>query len=253
MHLLPEYALTRTDTIHCTDALTLLRALPDESVDIVVTSPPYNLQWKSRTSYGIFAGHKWIDDFQYGYDTYHDHMPEDRYQRWIRGVVTECLRVSKGLVWINHKTRYRNGEGIHPLSFMPFPLWSEVVWDRGGSLTLNARRFAPSHEYLFGFGRPHYWDDHFNLAMTVWRINVEFGSDHPAPYPEGLITRLIEASCPPGGVVLDPFMGSGTTAAAAQKLNRHYIGCDLSRRYVEDARQRLAQPYTLPLFAAVGE
>lgn len=238
------------DRVHHCDALQLLAALPDASVDIVVTSPPYNADIHIDTS-GIMKGSKWIEVFKDGYDVHDDNMPEPKYQAWIASIVRESMRVSKGLTWVNHKTRYRDGVAIHPLSFMPFPLWSEVVWDRGGSITLNSRRFAPSHEYVFGFGRPHYWKDKLNTLMSVWRIVPKHVDDgHPCPYPETLIERLIEASCPPDGTVFDPFGGSGTTAAVAQRLGRHYIIGDNSHRYCDMMRKRLEMPYNvrLPLF-----
>jgi site-specific DNA-methyltransferase (adenine-specific) len=250
-HLRPSLTAL-TNRVWCMDALALLKCLPDKSVDVTVTSPPYNLDWQVRNGQGrgMLKGSKWVKGFSEGYENYDDKMPEDQYQAWIRNVVAECLRVSKGLVWINHKTRFREGVGIHPLSFLPFPFYSEIVWNRGNSMILNSRRFAPSHEFVYGFGKPHYWNDNSNVLMTVWRINPPQGDiDHPCPYPESLVERLITASCPPDGVVFDPFMGSGTTALAAKRSGRQYLGCDNSLKYVEMARQRLALPMTLPLFA----
>jgi modification methylase len=256
--LLPAVAATAhvaLDSVVCCDALALLSRLETASVDIVVTSPPYNLKRKNRTATGFMAGRR-DNLFIIGgsYSDYDDDMPEIEYQAWLRSVVSECLRVSRGLVWINHKTRFVNGAGIHPLSFLNFPLWSEVVWNRRGSIVMNARKFAPSHEYVFGFGRPHYWNDSFNALMTVW--NISYGSAnssdlHPCPYPPALIRPLIEASCPPGGIVLDPFLGMGTTAVEAHRLGRHYIGCDISAEYCAIARARLAAPYTLPMFTEI--
>jgi site-specific DNA-methyltransferase (adenine-specific) len=234
-------------------AESLLRWLPDNSVDIVVTSPPYNVDWqvKNGQGRGMMKGSRWVENFSEGYENYSDKQPEDAYQNWLRIIVGECLRVSRGLVWVNHKTRYRMGEGIHPLSFLRFPFWAEVIWDRGGSIVLNAKKFAPSHEFVYGFGTPHYWDDNSNKLMSVWRIvPINRDDGHPCPYPEQLVERLITASCPEGGVVFDPFMGSGTTAAVAQRLNRRYLGCDISAEYVELANKRLDKPYTLPMFAA---
>lgn len=251
MHLLPAFAtVPEANRIYHCDALTLLRAMPDESVDIVVTSPPYNLQWKTSANMGLFQGSSWVEEFTNGYSGYGDNQPEDQYQAWLQSIVRECLRVSRGLVWINHKTRYRDGAAIHPLQFLPFPVWSEVVWDRGGSMTLNSRRFAPSHEFVYGFGRPHYWRDTSNTLMSVWRIvPVNRDDGHPCPYPESLVERLITASCPLGGIVCDPFIGSGTTAAVAQRLQCQYIGCDTSWEYTQLARKRTEQPYTMPMFA----
>jgi site-specific DNA-methyltransferase (adenine-specific) len=244
--LLPERSVTTLDTVHCMDALTLLRAMPDGYVDIVVTSPPYNINHKSgQGKHSIFEANSWRRRFEDGYVTYKDDMPESLYQAWMRSVVRECLRISKGLVWINHKMRFRDGIGIHPLSFLPFPIWSEIIWNRNGSMMLNSRRFALSHEYIYGFGKPHFWNNDFNGLLSVWQIHRVTNNEHPCPYPLQLVSYLIEASCPYGGIILDPFMGSGTTAVAARNLDRHYIGCDISAEYVNLARQRIqnSDPY----------
>lgn len=87
---------------------------------------------------------------------------------------------------------------------------------------------------------------------TVWSVNTKgLAEAHYAPYPPELIEPCIKAGCPVGGVVLDPFMGTGTTALVARQYGRRYVGCDLNREYVEMARRRLAEPYTLPMFEMV--
>ena len=75
---------------------------------------------------------------------------------------------------------------------------------------------------------------------TVWAINTSrFKGAHFATYPEKLIERLLLAGCPPGGVVLDPFMGAGTTAVVAKRLGRSYVGIELNPEYVKMANERL--------------
>ena len=178
-------------------------------VDIVVTSPPYNTISKTQPS-GLFKEHQRKQNA--GYRTYSDDMPESEYADWMRRLGGIWSDMTKGLVWINHKTRFREKQGIHPSTLFALPFHSEIVWDRGGSLTLNAKRFAPSHEFIYGFGAPHYWDNSINTKMTVWRINPETSIKwHVCPFPPQIPERLIVASCPEGGIVLDPFMGSGTT------------------------------------------
>lgn len=248
-------ALARqADTIHVADALDFLRLLPDGYVDIVITSPPYNIKWKSQPHHksGMYRNGAWLNGFKDGYEAYNDSMPENQYQAWIKSVVAECLRVSKGLVWVNHKTRYRDGIGIHPLSFLTFPFWTEIVWNHGSGRAFNSRRFTPSHEFIYGFGRPHYWDNKRNVMFSVWDIPNVTNVNHPAPFCESVIMPLIESSCPRGGIVLDPFIGSGTTARAAQRLDRHYIGCDISAQYVADAQKRLSHAYTPNIFDTLG-
>jgi DNA modification methylase len=87
-------------------------------------------------------------------------------------------------------------------------------------------------------------------ARSVWEIATQpNGYAHFATMPQKLAERCILAGCPDGGVVLDPFMGSGTTALAARKLKRNYIGIELNPEYVALANRRLSEDYTVPLFA----
>lgn len=252
--MLPAFVGTpEPNRIYNTRVEDLLRAMPDKSVDIVVTSPPYNLGGMKRINGGMFhtaSIHKKFDD---GYLTHDDNMHEEQYQAWIRNIVKECLRISKGLVWVNHKIRFRDSVGIHPLSFMPFPLYTEVVWNKQATMMFNSKRYAISHEYIFGFGKPHYWDDSLNSRMSVWNVQIVTDDVHPCPYPEKLIKPLILSSCPPDGIVFDPFVGSGTTAITAKKLGRRYLGCDMSLTYCELARDRIRQAANdvsdLPMFA----
>lgn len=74
------------------------------------------------------------------------------------------------------------------------------------------------------------------------------GVKHPAIYPEFVVGELIKLLCPPGGIVLDPFVGSGTTAVVAKKLGRHYIGIDINHRYIEYAKERVRRCFSTPTF-----
>ena len=229
------------------DALEVLRTLPAGSVDAVVTSPPYNTLPAKHAPSGLHADrasgvNKWI---QKAADGYADQRPEEEYQAELVLIVGECLRVSRGLVWINHKVRYRDGVAIHPARMLPFPIYSEVIWDRGGSMALNCKRFSPSHETFLAFGTPHVWNDEVNRMMSVWRIAAtrDDGADteHPCPYPIELARRPILGSSPIGGAVLDPYCGSGTTGVACMQTGRNFIGIEIDEGYASIARRRIAE------------
>jgi DNA modification methylase len=239
-------------TLHHGDCLEILRTLPSGSVDAVVTSPPYNTLPSKHAPSGLHADrksgiNKWINKAANGYA---DQRDEGEYQEWLREVVAECLRVSRGLVWINHKVRYRDGFAVHPARMLPFPIYAEVIWDRGGSMALNCKRYAPSHECLLAFGERAYWDDSLNTTMSVWRISAQRSEDHPCPFPIEIARRPIVSSCPPGGTVLDPFMGSGTTGVACMQTGRKFIGIEIDPGYFEIARKRIEA--AVPLTAGVA-
>ncbi len=132
----------------------------------------------------------------------------------------------------------------HPARYLPWPIHSEIIWDRGGSLTLNANRYAPSHEGIYAFGLPHYWDRCNDMEMSVWRIPPETKVDgHPCPFPVVIPLRCIESSCPLGGTVLDPFAGSGTTGVACIKSERQFIGIEKDPAYFDVMRNRIGQAW----------
>ena len=225
------------------DCLDILPTLATDSVDIVMTSPPYNTLPTKYAPSGLHGERKkginhWLAKATNGYQ---DNRPEEEYQDWLCEVIRECCRVARGLVWVNHKVRYRDGQALHPARFLPFPIYSEVIWNRGGSMALNCRRYAPSHECLLGFGQPHWWNDDLNGRMSVWAINPQQSHDHPCPFPIEMARRPILSSCPPGGTVLDPFMGSGTTAIACIQTGRNFLGVEIDPAYHAIARKRLAE------------
>ena len=224
-------------TIYCGDCREVLDSI--DSVDITFSSPPYNILSPRRPS-GMMAesNHKKL----YGYDSIEDNLSEFEYTEFLQKVFGHCIAKSIGLCWINHKTRFVNRAGIHPLSIFPWEFEQEIVWNRNCSTMFNAKRFAVSHEFIYGFGKSHYWDDNANIQMTVWNIRPEYDiKSHPCPMPVELARRCIFASCPPGGIVLDPFMGSGTTLVAAKKEGRKAIGIDVSEAYCKLAIKRLQQ------------
>lgn len=179
---------------------------------------------------------------QNGYASHDDNMPENEYIEFMRLVFGECLRVCKGLVWVNHKTKFRNKLGLHPLRILPFDFHSEIVWARPGSLIFNAKRYAPSHEFIYGFGVPHFWDPRNDMKLTVWRIAPENKvKGHPCPFPVIIPQRCIESSCPPNGVVIDPFMGSGSSGIAAIETGRKFIGIEKDPGYFALAKSRIQQ------------
>lgn len=235
--------------LYCGDCAEILPHIG--KVDAVVTSPPYNMIPKTRAS-GIYAEHS--HKLNNGYESHDDNMTQSEYIDWMNRVVGLCVDCCVGTVWVNHKTRFIDRNASHPCRYLNFPLFSEVIWDRGGSLTLNANRYAPSHEYIFGFGCPVHWNRCNDTAMTVWRINPERNIDgHPCPFPIEIPHRLIESSTAEGHTILDPFMGSGTTGFAAVRLGRKFIGIEKEPKYFEIAKRRIMDALGMPTANQFGE
>ena len=220
--------------IHQGDCLQVLAQLPDESVDLVVTSPPYNL--RNSTGNGARA---WA-----GYDGYTDDIPHEEYVAWQRQCLAEMLRVLKpaGAIFYQHCWRVQDGLFQGRADILEgFPLRQIIIWHRSGSQNHNSTYFVPDYEVIYLIAK-----EEFRLVDgcsdgAVWRINQDQSGDYPdlPVWPVELPRRAIAAT--DAQIVLDPFVGSGTTAVAAALEGRDYIGIEQSARYVAIARQRVAE------------
>ena len=218
----------------CLDVLDALRRSRTLKADIVVTSPPYN-HLQHGAGGGKFEGSKAVAKWHNGYA---DKMPEAEYQQWLVNRLQRARSVTQGVVWVNHKVRHRQGQAIHPLHFLrgpAFPLYCEVIWNRGGSMALNSKRFATSHEGIWGFGKPHYWNDQMNGRMSVWNVNYEIDPGHPCVTPAKIIEPLIVASCPHRGIVLDPFCGTARVGRVALRTGRRFIWIEKDKKTFDNA------------------
>ncbi len=226
----------------CGDAIKIMQQIPDGSVDLVVTSPPYNL--KNSTGNGMKDGRggKWSNAaLMNGYEEHHDNMPHDEYVKWQRECLKEMLRVTKedGAVFYNHKWRVQGGllQDRHDI-VEGFPVRQIIIWRRKGGINFNPGYFLPTYEVIYLLAKPK-----FKLAPKasslgdIWEFGQELKNPHPAPFPLKLIERIVGATT--GQIVLDPFMGSGTTALAAINHKRDFIGIDLSQKYCDMADERI--------------
>lgn len=231
------------DKIICGDVLETLKQIPDESVDCVITSPPYNL--KNSTGNGFKSKNnsfRWKNaGLINGYDGYDDNMPNELYAQWQRDVISECMRVLKNdsFMFYNHKWRVQNGLIQDRSDIMSgFPVRQIIIWERDVMVNFNDGYFCPKYEviYVIVKGKPKLIKK-ANGQGDVWKINVDRKNKHPAPFPVELPDKIIKSV--DAQIILDPFMGSGTTALAAIKNNRHYIGIEKSQNYVASAEKRI--------------
>ncbi len=260
------------DIIHCGDSRTM-RQVDDGSVQLIVTSPPYNVGKE-------YAAHR-------------DGMEFREYLEFLNTVWKECLRVlcRGGRIAINVANTWRkpylplNAFIARQMIDLGFQMRGEIIWDKGASAGIStawgsfARASNPTlrdvHEYILVFSKESFrleethgsesgienlefvewtksvWrrprDEVRDAANSIWKFETESkrrngsnGVDHPTPFPLDLPLRLILLYTNVGDTVLDPFMGSGTTALAAKLAQRHYVGYELSSEYCAYAQERLA-------------
>ena len=244
-----------TNKIVCGDAVNIIKQIPDGSVDLVITSPPYNL--KNSTGNGMKDGRggKWANAaLQKGYSHHNDCMAHDKYVKWQRDCLKEMFRIipDSGAIFYNHKWRVQAGLLQDRQDIVSgFPVRQIIIWKRKGGLNFNPGYFLPTYEVIYLIAKPK-----FKLACKansygdVWEFTQEMKNDHPAAFPVSLIDRIISST--DAKIVLDPFMGSGTTAISAINFNRDYIGIELSPEYCGMAEERIKKHLSQgKLFSAV--
>ena len=231
------------DRIVCGDVLPVMRTFPDNSVDLVVTSPPYNL--KNSTGNGMKNPNhgKWQNAaLVHGYATYDDNMPHEEYAAWQHEVLLECMRVLKddGAIFYNHKWRVQAGLLQDRADIVyDLPVRQIIIWRRKGGINFNPGYFLPTYEVIYLIAKPKFkLVPKANAYGDIWEFTQELNNKHPAPYPVALIDRIISSTN--AQIILDPFMGSGTTAVAAKQLGRHYVGIEISPEYCQMAEERIA-------------
>ena len=238
------------NTIYCGDALELLPKWSAGGVDLIFADPPYNIG--------------------YVYDKYHDDLPDEQYVAWSRDWIAACQRVltPTGSFYIAigddfaAQVRLLGKElGLH--------LRNWIIWHYTFGQNMKSK-FCRAHTHILYFSKhpreftfndralrfpsarhTEYQDLRANprgrVPDDVWdefpRVCGTFKERdgfHGCQMPEALLMRIILASSNPGDIVLDPFVGSGTTPAVAKRLGRQYVGIDISPEYVRRTRQRLA-------------
>lgn len=231
--------------IHCADCLDLMRQMPPASVDLILTSPPYNL--RNTTGGGVLRGGGKFSagrKIQNGYQCHDDAMPHADYVRWQRDCLSEMMRLIKptGAIFYNHKWRVQNGLLQDRADIVgDLPVRQIIIWQRGGGINFNSNYFLPTYEVIYLIaGKDFKLAPKANANGDVWHITPEKKvSAHVCPFPLELARRVIKSTT--ADIVLDPFIGSGTTAIAAEQLERLWIGIEKNPDYVEAANKRIAE------------
>lgn len=233
----------------CSNCLKAMGEMPDESVNLIITSPPYN---KGSADRKCSKSDSW-SKANIDYGIFKDNLPEEEYQKWQKDIIKECLRVlrKEGSIFYNHKPRIVNHKVIFPHEWLlDFNIRQMIIWDRKNTPVLEPIRFMPTVEYIFWITKerktPKFNPKAFQFK-EVWRISPDSGNEHPAPFPLEIPKRCIIACSDEGDMVLDPFLGSGTSAVASKELGRNFIGIELNPTYCKIAEDRLRQEI-LPLF-----
>jgi modification methylase len=244
------------DQIMLGDAVRIMRMLPPASVHCVFADPPYNLQLRGELRR---PDDSLVDGVDEEWDRFDDFAAYDAFtHEWL----AECRRLMRkdATIWVigSYHNIFRIGAIMQELGFW---ILNDVIWRKANPMpNFKGRRFTNAHETLIWAARGKDSRYRFNYqAMKALNDEVQMRSDwylplctgaerlknphglklHPTQKPEALLHRVLLASTGPGDIVLDPFLGTGTTAAVARRLSRHYIGIERHPAYVEAALGRV--------------
>ena len=212
-----------------TDCIEGLKSLDDESVNCIITSPPYNKKGLqgTQTKKSKKDGNQIWKKFEIDYSDYGDDMSEEDYQIWMVEFLNGCHRVIK------------KGGSI----FFNVELFQLIIWDRRNSPNIRKENLVPCTEHIYWFckDKPKTFRNNMNKDFIgeVWKITADKQKKHPAPFPEQLVKNCILLTTEKGDLVLDPFMGSGTTAIVSETLGRKWLGYEMSQTYIDIAKSRI--------------
>lgn len=232
------------DQFLCGDVVSILKQIPDESVGLAVSSPPYNLKNSTGNGMNDGRGGKWAKAaLLKGYATHGDNMPHKQYVKWQRKVLTEVVRILKptGAFFYNHKWRVQAGLIQNRQDIVQgFPVRQIIIWKRAGGINFNKGYFLPTYEVIYMIAKPRFrLVPKANAVGDIWSFPQEMNNCHPAPFPVALVDRIIQSTA--AEIIMDPFMGSGTTALSAKKAGRQFVGIDIAKEYCQLAKERLKQ------------
>ena len=237
------------------DSLEELKKIPRETFDLIFADPPYNLQLKSELtrpdrSKVSAVNDKW-DQFE-NFKKYDDFTYE-----WL----SECKRILKkdGAIWVigSYHNIFRVGTAIQNLGFW---ILNDVIWNKNNPMpNFRGTRFTNAHEtliwaskserskYTFNYQSLKCLNDDLQMRSN-WDLPICNGSErlkkdgkkiHSTQKPEALLHRILLATSNKNDLILDPFLGSGTTATVAKKLGRNYFGIEREKNYFKAAEQRI--------------
>ena len=237
------------------DSLEELKKIPRETFDLIFADPPYNLQLKSEL---VRPDRTKVDAVNEKWDQFENFK---KYDEFTYAWLSECKRILKkdGVIWVigSYHNIFRVGTAIQNLGFW---ILNDVIWNKNNPMpNFRGTRFTNAHEtliwasksekskYTFNYQSLKCLNDDLQIRST-WNLPICNGNErlkekgkkvHSTQKPESLLHRILLASSNKNDLVLDPFLGSGTTAVVAKKLGRIFYGIEKERIYYEAASKRL--------------
>ena len=232
------YFQDKNFTLYNGDCKEILSKLDSESINMVITSPPYNKGLYKNYENRPKEHSNW-KNATIKYDNFSDKLPREEYIKQQTEIIKELIRAIKedGSVFYNHKGFASNHKLIYPEYIWNFDVFQEIIWNRKSSPTLDPSRFIPIYEYVFwlnkGEGKRPKFQRNNTFQNNIITILPKTLEEHPAPFPEELVEIFVGCCTEEQDTILDPYIGRGTTAIVCAKNNRKCIGIELSKKYCD--------------------
>ena len=256
------------DQVIVGDCIEVMNRLPEGCVDLIFADPPYNLQLQQELYRPNLTRVDAVDDEWDRFESF------EAYDQFTTAWLTAARRVLKdtGTLWVigTYHNIFRIGKILQDLGFW---ILNDIAWIKVNPMpNFRGVRFTNAHETLIWAqkhkGKPYTFnyadlkalnddlqmrsDWYIPLCTGKERLRVNGAKAHATQKPEALLTRIVLATTKPGDVVLDPFLGTGTTAVVAKRLGRRWIGIERDPQYAALAEQRIAAVVPYPPEFVVG-
>lgn len=244
--------------IYNESCLETLKKIPDNFIDLVITSPPYNMNLRIRN--GIYCSRQIVKEISTKYEGFADNMPIDEYYKFHSNIMRELLRVSNLVFYVVQVVTGSKRALFKLMGEFNENLKDIIIWDKKyAEPAIQQQVLNRQTELILVFENDYPISRQFRSASfkrgtlnDIWQIdrnrnNKKKGKDksHGATFPETLVARIIENFSKKGDKIYDPFLGTGTTAVVAKKLKRNFIGSEILKDYCNIAKKRVKEVGTL--------
>lgn len=228
------------------DCLEIMKNIPDNSINCVITSPPYNKKFFSNQKKTNQIWKK----FQIDYNDYEDNLPIEKYESWMIDVINSLIDklTPDGSLFFNHKPIRFSNQIYHPLNFIlksKAIIYQEIIWDRKNSPNIRNDILVPCTERIYWIRKekPKTFRSELSkdFISEVWAIPPDKQTLHPAPFTEQIVKNCMFLTTEENDTLFDPFMGIGTVGKIAKENNRNFIGIELDNKYFNIAKNRIKE------------
>ena len=236
------------NTIYNESCLETLKKIPDRSIDLVITSPPYNMNLRIKNGKyckrhggkNDVISNKYVDEFK-------DDLTIEEYNKFHSHVLDELLRTSE-LIFYNIQLLTGSKRSLFKMiGDYSDVLKDIIIWDKGSYIPATQPQVLSKQvEYILVFDNDYPISRQFrnkgkfkSTLSEVFHVKREINNCHGATFPEALVSKILRNFSEPGDIVYDCFSGSGTTCKVCAEMNRNYIGSELSKKYYDYSIDRL--------------